>query len=157
MRLMPSSAADADVLRGMEARWNASTLAVKVPGFWAGRVPAQDASGTRRKMPYATARSEKAKDPQYFTYVGDGTDTYIDFRRVTLEIYSVGESDTGALIEQAKAVFDRKVFPIPNIVYLVSCLSMGEPHLTQDPTAKKGEDVWIGCCEFEVTTSRAVA
>lgn len=153
---MASSAADADVVQGMKDFWNASTIAATVPEFWAGRVPAQNADSTRRKMPYAVAKSEKAQDPQYFSYVGDGTDTYIDCRRVTLEIYGTGESDMGTLIERAKGVFDRKRFPVPNVVYLVSCLSMGEPHLQPDPTAKKGEDVWIGCCEFAVTTSRLV-
>lgn len=158
---MSNTAADYDVLEAFSNRWNAAPAAFVnsfLGGFWAGRVVAQDAQDNPTPMPYVSARSQKAKDPEYSSYIGDGTDSYIDFRRVTLEIRGVGQDRVSILAESVKALFDRKRFamPRPN-ASLMACLAMGDTKLEPDPVAKDGEDVWVATIEFEVTTSRAVA
>ena len=144
--------ADTDVLAAITTRFLATkALTVAIPGgLWTDRVPAD------RKLPYAVARSERAQEPEYFSYQGS-TDSYIDFRRVTMDIYGIGKAKVGGLIELFRATFDRQLFPTPARTRLMACLANGDIKTEADTTEKDGQDVFIGTLELLVTTERDMA
>jgi hypothetical protein len=136
---------DSDTIQGFITKWNATTsLTTPISGgIYSGRAHSDPV------MPYAKIKSQKAKEME-----PDSCGSYIDYRKVTIEVYQVGEVTTGDLLKTIMETFNSTslTLTIPNSSFRQCWLI--EDTLEQDPKTKDGDDVWIGRAIFEVMSTR---
>lgn len=146
--------ADADVARAWVNRWDAADLSTYVPGgLVSDRLSETQGlpSQGKRPNPYARLLVAKGKDPEY---VSGGE--YIDYRKVTVEVYGVGKQAVGTVVSAVRGAFDRQALHFdhePRVVSHMMTFPLGDSE-EPDETEREGEDIRKAVLEWMVTTHR---
>jgi len=107
--------ADLDASRAFLLKWseNEATLAPLVPGgLHADTLPPQPAS------PYAQLLVDQHKEPEYSSPSADGTQPYIDYRKVTVKLFGVGKATVDGVVTVIKGFYDNQPLAVQDASHM---------------------------------------
>ncbi len=137
--------ADVETSAVILGKWNASgQLAVRVPGGLHA-----DRLSTPTATPYARLQVKQGKPK-----MDCGGGRYIDYREVTITVWTVGKAVAGEIVDLADSLFaEQTLTGWPAGVSLVRSEYL-ESTIDEEDTVKAGDDYRAAKCRYMIWTDR---